>query len=374
MTRQTKNHKVTVMNVEINDNKISNFRDLVNSNSNFICREYKNKNGKNLWNLICSCMDWLTVSIRHIENIPDIDDNIDIRVMRMFSLISSIDLVCESINQLHRVFVNNKTLPFSGDTECFTDRLFDEEDDNTYFKSIRACFGAHPVNLNNSGSKRFASWPFDSHMNSGELTVYLYSNKVGEDDLPMHLKTSELSTFLIKRYNYLDVISSKIIQLFEEFRVGLAKKTITTQSDPLEMLYSLRSESKIRLDNEYYNGIIGDLIIIFEASIDNPELKVIELSYKKSLLPLIEEIKKNLQCVNIVDLDNAYLLSPKPLLEQELSYELEKFYSWVYGEKYDPLLDYYLERFNTVSNGKYSFSKDDSTDLLFLKLKLLLAH
>lgn len=361
------------MEIKINDSKISNFRDLVNSNSNFICQEYQNQNGKNLWNLICSCMDWLTVSIRHLENLPDKDDNIDVRVMRMFSLISSIDLISESITQLHRVFINPKTLPFSGDRECFSDRLFDEEDDNTYFKSIRACFGAHPVNLNNSGSRRFASWPFDSHMNSGELTVHLYSNKVDEADLPMHLNASELSTFLIKRYNYLDVISSKIDQLFEEFKVGLSKKPIATRSDPLEMLYILRGESKIRLDNDYYNGVIGDLIIIFEGSIGDPELEAIESFYKKSLLPLIDEIKKNLQRVNIEDLENNHLLSPKSALRKELSYELEKFYSWVYGEKYDPLLDYYLKRFNTVSNDKFNFSTEDSDNVLFLKLKLMLA-
>ena len=362
------------MEIKINDSKISNFRGLVNSNSNFICQEYRNQNGKNLWNLICSCMDWLTVSIRHLENLPDKDENIDVRVMRMFSLISSIDLVSESITQLHRVFINPKTLPFSGDRECFSDRLFDEEDDNTYFKSIRACFGAHPVNLNNSGSRRFASWPFDSHMNSGELTVHLYSNKVGEADLPMHLNTCELSAFLIKRYNYLDVISSKINQLFEELKVRLSKKPIATRSDPLEMLYTLRDESKIRLDNDYYNGVIGDLIIIFEASIGDPELKVIESSYKKSLLPLIDEIKKNLQKMTIGDLENSSPLYPNSSLKKELSYELGKFYSCVHSEKNDLLFDYYLDRFNTVSKNKYNFSIEDSDNLLFLKLKLMLTN
>ena len=362
------------MNIEVSGNKISDFRDLVNSNSNFICQEYQNKNGKNLWNLVCSCMDWLTVSINQLESMSEKDDNIDARVMRMFSLISSIDLVSESITQLHRVFIDHKTLPFSGERECFSDRLFDEEDDNTYFKSIRACFGAHPVNLNNSGSKRFASWPFDSHMNSGELTVQLYSNKVGETDLTMHLNASELNTFLIKRYNYLDVISSKIHLLYKEFKAHLSKKPLASSSDPLEMLYILRDESKVRLNNDYYNGVISDLIIIFRVSVDIPELRIIESSYKKSLIPLVDEIKKNLQQVRIEDLKNDYLLSPESDLKKELSYQLEKFYSWVYGDKYDPLLDYYLKSFNTISNGKYKFSIDDSDDLLFLKLKLLLSH
>lgn len=358
----------------INDSKISDFRDLINSNSSFIYQEYQNKNGKNLWNLICSCMDWLTVSVRHLQRPQDRDNNIDIRVMQMFSLISSIDLVSESISQLHRVFINPKTLPFAGEKDCFRDRLFDEEDDNTYFKSIRACFGAHPVNLNQSSSKRFASWPFDNHMNSGELTVHLYSNKIGEDDLSMHLNSEELIAFLIKRYNYLDVISSKITNLFEEFNLALSEKLIANKGDPLEMLYVLKDESKIRLNNDYYNAVIDDLIMIFEANLDNAELSIIESDYKKSLIPLVEEIKNNLQQMNIEDFENDSLLEPKSILKKELSYELGKFYSWVHGEIYDPLLDYYLERFNAVSNGKYDFSINDSEKSLFLKVKMMLSQ
>jgi hypothetical protein len=359
------------MDTNINDSKISDFRDLINSNSSFIYQEYQNKNGKNLWNLICSCMDWLTVSVRHLQRPQDQDNDIDVRVMQMFSLISSIDLVSESMSQLHRVFINPKTLPFSGEKECFRERLFNEEDDNTYFKSIRACFGAHPVNLNHSNSKRFASWPFDSQMNSGELTVHLYSNKIGEEDLSMQLNSEELIAFLIKRYNYLDVISSKITQLFKEFKIGLSKKPIVIKSDPLEMLYILKNESKERFDNEYYNGVVNDLILIFEANIDNTELKDIESAYKKSLLPLIAEITNNLQQMNMDDFENGHLLSPKSKIRKELSYEIGKFYSWVYGESYDSLLDYYLERFNTASNSKYEFSINDSKKTLFLKVKMM---
>jgi len=83
------------MNKNINDSKISNFRDLINSDSSFIFQEYQNKNGKNHWNLICSCMDWLTVSVRHLQCPQEQDNDIDVRVMQMFSLISSIDLVSD---------------------------------------------------------------------------------------------------------------------------------------------------------------------------------------------------------------------------------------------------------------------------------------
>lgn len=357
----------------VNDEKITDFRDLVNANSNFVYSTYSNKNGKNLWNLICSCMDWLTVSIRHLQNAPILDEDIDVRVMQMFSLISSIDLVSESITQLHRVFINPKTLPFEGERSCFSDRIFDE-DDNSYFKSIRASFGAHPVNLNpnQTSSKRFASWPFNSHMNSGLLTVHLYSNKVNEEDLIMCLRSNELIEFLALRYNYLDMISEKIKEEFNHFTYSLAKQQIETKNDSLEQLYVLRAESKKRLDNDYYNGVIDDLIIIFEAEKLQPELEIIALDYKDSLLALIQEIKNNLQTMKIEDLDNDILLKPCSNLSRELSYELGKFYTWIHDDKYDPLINYYLERFNQKTAFKFNFSTKDPINSLFLKVKLML--
>ena len=36
---------------------------------------------KNLCNPICSCMDWITVSIRFLQNSPELSENIDVRVM-----------------------------------------------------------------------------------------------------------------------------------------------------------------------------------------------------------------------------------------------------------------------------------------------------
>ena len=274
----------------IKDDKISNFRDLVNSNSSFVYKSYNNKNGKNQWNIICSCMDWITVSIRYLQYPPGLEENIDMRVMQMFSLISAIDLVSESITQLHRVFINPKTLPFSGEKECFTNRLFDE-DDNSYFKSIRASFGAHPVNLNDTDCKRFASWPYDNHMENGELTVNLYSNKVGESDLVMVLNSNELFCFLLKRYDYLDVLSQAITKLFNDFKLNLTRQPIETKSSNLEQLYILKNESEIRLNNDYYHDVIDNLIMVYEAEPLETNLEIKATNYRKSLEPLIDEIK-----------------------------------------------------------------------------------
>lgn len=358
----------------VSDDKISDFRDLVNSNSGFVYQIFKDKDGKNLFHLVCSCMDWISVSARHLENAPEFDSNIDVKCMQLYSFISSIDLISQSVTQLHRVFVNEKTEPFKGDKNCFKNRLFENEDDDRYFKTLRACFGAHPTDLRQNGSKRFASWPFVSHLDDSNLTVHLYGREIGEDDLVLHLHINELIEFLTIRYNYLDIIADKIQSLFKEYQADLSNQVIETKSNPLEQLYVLKAESEKRLDNDYYNGEINDLIMIFEAKVTDAKLVPLVNSYRKSLLPTIEEIKRNLQSMNIVDLEVGSDVGRSSTLGRELSYELPKLYSWIYSGKYDALLDYYFDRFNSVTNDKFKFSESDKKNLTFLKVKLMLAE
>ncbi|MBE0362122.1 hypothetical protein PULV_a3921 [Pseudoalteromonas ulvae UL12] len=359
--------------IDINDKKITDFRELVNDNSSFVCKKYKNINNKNLWNPICSCMDWITVSIRFLQDSPELSENIDIRVMQMYSFISAIDIVTESITQLHRVFIDPKSIPFKSEKTIFLNKLVDVDDTN-YFKEIRACFGAHPVNLNpKDKGKRFASWPFDG-MNSGssDLDVLLYSNIPNEEDLTLSLNSNELIAFLKSRYEYLDVISEEIKRQFISFKEKHSQITINTFGSPLEKLKTLAEESLIRFDNDYYESVINDLIIIFGTTLDGEEYQTEEVEFKESLLPLIEEIKTNLQSVEIKDLEYHSLIYINSSLDSELSYELPKFYSWLYRGEDDPLLNYYIKRLNKVSENKYKFNETDGCDKSFLKLKLML--
>ena len=106
------------MNV-FDDKKIEDFRDFINSNSKFVQKRYENNNNKNQWNIICSCMDWISVSVRYLQKLSISDESIDVRVMQVFSLISSVDIVFESITQLHRIFIDAKLLPKKGEKYMF---------------------------------------------------------------------------------------------------------------------------------------------------------------------------------------------------------------------------------------------------------------
>tara|TARA_B100002003_G_C14072957_1_gene516209 strand:- start:339 stop:1049 length:711 start_codon:yes stop_codon:yes gene_type:complete len=228
--------------MDIDEKKKINFRNFVNANNNFVFHNYKNKNGSNQWNIICSCMDWIDVAIRsfiHISQTPELNADIAVRTMQIYSLISSIDIVFEAIKQLHRIFVDKDTMPFSGDKECFKKRLFDKEDDNSYFKSIRASFGAHPVDIRQPGNKYFASWPNDF---GEEMFVRLYREKNGEEDLVMPLSFGDLTSFLIKRYNYLDDIGKEISGLYNEYKKDFAAIPIMKKSDKLEQLNILKDQ------------------------------------------------------------------------------------------------------------------------------------
>ena len=128
------------------------------------------------------------------------------------------------------------------------------------------------------------------------------------------------------------------------------------------------------MDNDYYNDIIDELIMIFDIENFDSDIEPIVSKYRTSLNSLIEEIKDNLQDVNIIDLEKDYLLKPDSHIEKFSRYELGKFNYWVHTGKNDPLLKYYLKHFNEVTNNKFSFDVEDSVNLLFIKSKLMLMY
>ena len=141
---------------------IKRFRDEVNA-QDLVLQMYRNYAGKNYWNIICSAMDWIDVVVEMIDikNVSKKNDNdSSIKVM---TFIMCIDVMWEAVQQLHRIFFDTSTIPFADNTEVFCHKLF-QASDNDYFKTIRACFAAHPINLNDhfTGNKqkerRYASW------------------------------------------------------------------------------------------------------------------------------------------------------------------------------------------------------------------------
>lgn len=82
-------------------NLIGKFRDKVNSHG-FVLFKYRNVKGKDQWSCICSAMDWITVAMEYIADVEAGRKSCK-QSMEMYAYISSIDVVWEAVQQLHRV-------------------------------------------------------------------------------------------------------------------------------------------------------------------------------------------------------------------------------------------------------------------------------
>ena len=103
--------------------------------------------------------------------------------------------------------MNTENIPFVNEKSVFQHKKF-ETTDNKYFKTIRACFATHPVNLKDdfSGEKkveqRYASWS-GGGFGKGDFSVILYSNQPDKNPEFLDIYFSELLRFAEQRYAYL---------------------------------------------------------------------------------------------------------------------------------------------------------------------------
>lgn len=163
-------------------------------------------------------MDWLSVSTKCLNNgdFRSINNGLS-DSGRFYYYISLIDIILEAIKQLHRIFVNKDTIPFNDGTVIFKNQPqeLNLETDYAFFKTIKACFGAHSVNLkiNDNNEKYCASWS-GQFGNSGEMRVGLYPLIPGRKaTIWFDISYKDLKHFLIKCMEYLDFLEQKILEV-----------------------------------------------------------------------------------------------------------------------------------------------------------------
>ncbi len=342
------------------------FNRKVNGDSYFTLSAYRNKNGKNQWSCICACMDWISVTMDYLSSHEFQTQNINVMSMQVYTYISSIDIIWQSIQQLHRVIVDDKTMPFKGERSIFKDNAICI-DDNEYFKHIRAVFGAHPVNLNDKNGKWFASWPTTGIYTQYDFAVSLYSANSSEDSIVFGFKFEELNDFLKSRYNYLSLLTDALDKQYKKFSSSLASELIPTANTPLEQLKILEAECKRRLDNDYYKYTIEDLIILFEADCSLECNRILVTEYRSNLLDLIQELKNALQQMNFDELKYGILLDSA--YPQKIHYHLSKIYECLRGSTYDFMFDHYVEVIGEFLQNHVTLNSEMDNKELFLLIK-----
>lgn len=292
--------------------------------------------------------------------------NCTINSIAIYAYIAGVDILVEAVQQLHRVFFSTSEVLFGKDRDIFADNSFGETD-LEYFKTIRACFGAHPANLNepmekaNKAAKRFASW--SGKFGSGDFSVILYSNQIDCPHITLSIKMEQVFSFGQKYYDYLDVLCKEIERQYTKFCQEMRERTIRADHDTLKQLRILKEESNARLG--YYGTEIDEMIVFFETPVMCPPNKELVDNYRMALTLLEDEIYEKLQRMELTDLERDWMLNPMPAqLPNGWAYWYGKMREAEGGNGYPP--KYWLPRIKEIFGKYFSFSFESYEELLLL--------
>lgn len=373
------------------DDSISKFRDFVHDeiNLDYMYKVYNLTNEKNKWNCICSCIQWIDVSRDYINNVEFDTENFNKKCMQVYLYISSIDVILESINQLHRVIYNTTKQPFRGKKDIFNSNL--NLDDNNHFKEIRAAFGAHPVNLkdrNDEDVKYFASWPFENRHKfiHSEYDFYcnLYPNCKEIKDKVIGFKFNQLNEFLIQRYSYINKLKTQLEKDIKKFVNNFIDSVPELVNNPIEDIYNLKKFLSSYFESNRYDYTLDKLETIFKVYENYPNPNVIINQYIEELGKVIVEIHSNLTKGKFKELDTKYIISPSICNEyvndsetypkSMIFYFYEKFSEYISLNNNCDIKDLCIDAMNSYYNGVFKLEYSMSRQELLLVLNSGIFH
>ncbi len=346
---------------------IDDFREQANA-FDWACITYSNRyrDGKQRddWSLICSAMDWIDVAARYLRKYPLPRDRAE--SMEVLAYILSIDNIVEAVTQLHSVVLSTKEKVFCGENDCFPNNEFNMNDFE-YFKRLRACFGAHPVNIGNrrGEKKMFASWSGDFSL-SGDFAVMLYSENVGEDYISLDISFSQLNNYGEKYYNHLVFLRDELKRQLVEYIEQKKNELFECTGNPIERLNVLYHENNTRLFSASYNGAIEKLHMIFSEPITNELNAQMVENYRDALLSGIDELQSNLQSMQYGRLKCEELLPPRiKSLKKGWGYHFSKLSSAVFDTSGREMFIYENE-IEELFRGRFVFEYDSLKELYVL--------
>lgn len=359
----------------INNDIISKFRSYINKNTDFLLAYSRHKN-KNIWLSICSSMDWIDVSIEFLEKFNPMTENSNKSSIQIAHYILTVDMLSESVKNLHNIIFDDGKIPFAEETTIFKGYFKNKHnkdgDDNFAFKRIRAMFSTHQTDINDDKIKKYTSWSFTGHP-SYDVAINLYSSKIDDKDILIGFNYEDINKFILSRYNYLNTLIDQIEQLKNTYYDKKRQNSIESTDNKLEQLDILKRELKSREDCDYYEYELNKLIRLYEANIHVVNNRKLIDSYISKLPILINEIFDNIQNMNFVELKNSGITTLncykyKPYTTEILSYLLEC--GILNIDKYN-LFEIYIERLKEIIPHNVIINDDINIQEVYLLLHAL---
>ncbi|EAC8324800.1 hypothetical protein IT82_02935 [Listeria monocytogenes] len=317
---------------------IHNLRCTINSNNNFVMNHFSeyiilpSKEKKNLWNKLCSCMDWIEVAISGLQQQPNFDTkNLNKGSLEFAQFILTIDMLSEAVKNLWLTFSLSediKNYPLKNSRKVFEDSVWNNiVDDDIYFKHLRTFFGFHSVNGNEvevqlhdqkEKVRFFSSW--STSRDGKEFRLYLYSNNHEAQSTyggQLKISVEKLINYAYNQYHTLIELSLEIENFYKKTMHKLASKgqiLLKKNSTPLEKMLALKEYSLqtiylkdyYKQDIDWYIKFLqADLSIFTEkdrhqisAFLDTLEKKVIP-AYKQSLETMSSDSSEDIELISI---------------------------------------------------------------------------
>lgn len=193
---------------------------------------FPDKNNKNRWNKMCSCVDWIEQVINYFNDGIDMDEGISYNSVKIYNFIMDLDLLCSNVIELWRSF--NKENPFHNTRNVFNASFLKKNiTDHEYWEIIRAFFGTHssngnPQKLEINGVQlkdvRFFS-SYSTKMND-EIIVFMYSNYDKAEKLietEMKVNIFDLLRYSSLQYNSIKKLENEINKHFQKVDQNIQK-------------------------------------------------------------------------------------------------------------------------------------------------------
>ena len=319
----------------------------------FLDKTYKDDK----WSIICAVMHWFKV-VRSYLNSEDIlkENTLDYNWGNVYLYICAVDIITKGINDLNQILSNDTKNLFCGENNIFKDSNID---DHKYFQNIRAIFGAHPTNLDNShGGYKVATYPtpynptidiFRGEPKDWDYYTLLWSKEKSDtlNQKAFGFSFKSIDLYLEKHLNYLDEFYEKILKLIKKYKKETTQKIINKIDDPLKQLNLLLIEDKKRFNGKY-EYMIKDIVKLISIEISDKENEKLYERYRRKLLSCVNKLYKAIQYPNrkneinnveilleneIEDFDNMTHYYYSKLLEYENNLDIK-----------DLLIDYFKDK------------------------------
>ena len=303
---------------------INQFRDKINDG--FIYFLFSNYRNKDMWNIMCSAMDWIETSVDGIEPSRVLNAEGLEASRQMMLFISCVDVLCQGVKELSCIFYrhpkNGKVFaraPFYEYAECGNVRSYfsRHKDDDVHFSTIRACFVAHPIELDGTVFKnqhRVASWTSDGFMcDDADYRVTLYGQEPNVPNIYLQVYFDELMTYAKQKHEHLLTIIDEAERKSQAYINFFSGKILAKHPGPSERWAELEDIIKKREDSD---NILNDyefvnLELLFKTSISNPNNATIVDMYRSLIHKCVSSQyhDKNLEKMNL----NTFTFSPETL-------------------------------------------------------------